>query len=208
MSFKGGNKKSNVYPSDEGYNLYADQYDLSSGFLNSFENYELLRMFGDLKGKKILDVGCGTGRIVRDLIDSGGEVTALDISSEMLKLCEKRFPRIECVVGDVEDMPFEDGTFDVCVSMFLIVHLRDLQQAFDEVYRVMKDGGMFILSNVNQRKAPKLKLADGKEIVIESYYHRPEDVLKALDRSFFKVEDEKFVYDNDVWINQIIKVRK
>lgn len=208
MSFKGGNKKSNVYSSEEGYNLYADQYDLSSGFLNTFENYELLRMFGDLKEKKILNVGAGTGRNIRDLIDLGSEVTALDISEEMLKLCEKRFPRIECVVGDVEKMPFEDNAFDVVVAMFVIVHLRDLTKAFDEIYRVMKDGGMFIVSNINQRKAPKLKLLDGKEIVIESYYHRPEDVIKALDRSYFKVEDEKFVYDDGIWINQIIKVRK
>ena len=94
------------------------------------------------------------------------------------------------------------------IASFFIVHLKNLTKTFDEIYRVLKDGGEFVLTNINQRKAPKLDIGSGKKIVIQSYYHRPEDVIKALENSFFKIEKEEFVKDGKAWINQIIKVKK
>jgi len=132
----------------------------------------------------------------------------LDISPSMLEILKKHHGRVETVCGDVEKMPFEDESFDVVTAMFLIVHLYDLEKTFDEIYRVLKPGGIFILSNINQRKAPKLKTSDGEEIVIRSHYHMPEKVLSALEHSFFEVEKEVMVMEGKTWVNQIIKAVK
>lgn len=207
MSFKGG-KKSNVYDVEEGYNLYATAYDDSLGYLNSFEGDLFLKLVGDIKGKKVLDVGAGTGRIIHNLNMAGGEVTAVDLSENMLKVLKKKFPRIEAKQGDIEELPFEDETFDVVVATFVIVHLRELQDAFDEVYRVLKPGGVFIVTNINQKKAPKLKTRDNKTVVIKSHYHRPENVVEALEKSFFKIEANEYLNEKKVWVNQIVRAVK
>ncbi|MBT7736481.1 class I SAM-dependent methyltransferase [Candidatus Peregrinibacteria bacterium] len=208
MSYR-GERKSNVHKSAEGYDLYASSYDASTPFLNTFERDELFKLMGDLNGKKVLDLGSGTGRSVTRLKVAGAtDVTAIDISKEMVEILKKDHSHVDARLGDVEELPFEDDSFDLVNALFVIVHLGDLREMLDEAYRVLKPGGVFILSNVNQRKAPKLKLKDGTEIVIKSYYHMPKKVLEALENSFFKVEKEVFVKEGGVWINQLVKAVK
>ena len=200
--------KGKVLNSKEGYNLYSSTYEKNTAYLNSFEKNIVLEFMGNLTGKKALDLGCGTGRLVKDLINSGAEVVGIDISDEMIKIMKNKFPKVKSLVADSENLLFDDSSFDFVIASFFIVHLKNLTKTFDEIYRVLKDGGKFVLTNINQRKAPKLDLGSGKKIVIQSYYHRPEDVIKALENSFFKIEKEEFVKDGKVWINQIIKVKK
>jgi ubiquinone/menaquinone biosynthesis C-methylase UbiE len=195
---------SNVYDSAEGYDLWAKHYDEKEVFLNSFEEGSMGNFWGDLQGKKVLDLGCGTGRLISEMLIDGGEVTGVDVSDEMLKIAREKFPNVEFVQGISSDLPFENDTFDVVVAAFLIVHVRDLRTTFREIHRVLKEGGRLILTNINQRKSPKLKM-DGKEIVIKSHYHMPDHVIKALEDEIFTIEDEKFLYDGEMWVNQIIK---
>jgi len=206
MTYKG--KKSRVCAPEEGYNLYADIYEGDIGYLNSFEKDVLINTLGDLKGKRVLDLGAGTGRMIHHLRNLGATVVAVDVSEKMLERLKKRYADVECHVADVENLPFEDESFDLVLAAFLIVHLGDLTTAFDEAYRVLKPGGYFVVTNINQRRAPKLKLKNGEGIVIDSYYHRPEDVLKALNGSFFEIKKEDFVMEGKAWTNQIIKAFK
>lgn len=207
MNYK-GKTKSKLHNSAEGYNLYAEKYDESQKFLNSFEKGQLFSLMGDLKGKKVLDVGCGTGRLIGELKLFGADIVACDVSSEMLKITKKKYPAVETVEADIEDLPFEDKTFDVVIATFMIVHLKFLERAFEEVYRVLKDGGVFILTNINQRRAPKLKTNEGEKIVISSFYHRPEDVLKVLEGNFFDIDKNEMIMEGKMWINQIVRAVK
>lgn len=196
--------------------MYAKFYDKTTNFLNSFEKGKLIEFCGDLKGKKVLDIGCGTGR-VEDLIKTNNadnpdpnscpQITAADISDEMLKIAKHRHPDVEFVQADINAMPFKDEEFDVVIAAFVIVHIKNLTKAFKEIDRVLKPNGIFILTNINQRKAPKLQI-EKEKIVIKSFYHMPEHVLKALKESFFEVEKEEFVEENGTWINQIVRARK
>ena len=114
---------------------------------------------------------------------------------------------VKKIVGEAEDLPFGDNSFDIVIATFLIVHLKDLERFFDEVYRVLKPGGLFLVTNINQRKAPEIKV--GKELVeVESYYHKPELVVEELENLAFEIRENKFVKEGDVWINQIILVSK
>jgi ubiquinone/menaquinone biosynthesis C-methylase UbiE len=197
-----------VLDSDDGYNKYAKYYDKDWFFLDSFERGELFHLLGDLRGKKVLDVGCGSGRIIADLRKFGATVVAADISESMVHSTKKKFPDIEVIISDVADMPFEDNSFDFVIATFLIVHLKFLEPAFNEVNRVLKPGGSFILTNINQRKSPKLKVGDKEEIVIKSFYHRPQNVLEDLESSLFSIDKEKFIYEGKTWINQLVKAVK
>lgn len=190
-----------------GYDLAAEVYDRKEKYLDSFEKNKLIAKLGDVSGKKILDAGAGTGRIALKLANLGANVTALDVSREMLRVLKNKTKKsIETVVGDAENMPFADESFDIVVAAFLIVHFNNPKYFFQEVYRVLKPGGVLIVSNINQRKPPEVETRTEK-IVIESYYHRPESIRQELEDLAFSV-DEEIVEENGVWVNQIIRSEK
>jgi len=214
-------RKTKLLSSEAGYNLAADFYDENENYLNSFEQGELIPLLGALADKKILDVGAGTGRLSLSLANRGASVTALDVSPKMLELLKRKLQRrvsndgtrrdfvkskIQTVVGDAESLPFEKNTFDIVTAAFLIVHLKDPRRFFDEVYRVLKDGGVFVVTNINQKDPPLVKTKEG-EIIIESFYHRPEKIREILESLAFSVE-EVFIKEKDVWVNQIVVARK
>ncbi len=200
--------KIRVLNSKQGYNLLVDYYHKKEKYWDSFEKDRVLSLLGDVNNKKILDVGAGTGRLASRLVKLGAEVTALDVSEEMLKRIKiKTKTKIEIMVGEAENLSFSDESFDIIIATFLIVHLKDLRRFFDEVYRVLKSGGLFLVTNINQRKAPEIKTKEGI-VEIESYYHRPEAVVEELENLAFEIVENKFVNEGETWINQIILAKK
>jgi len=195
--------KIKILSSVPGYDLAATVYDKREKYLNSFERERVVEVLGDLKGKEVLDVGAGTGRLSLGLAVAGAEVVALDVSEEMLKILKQKNAHIKTVVGDAESLPFADNVFDIVTAAFLIVHLKEPTCFFDEVYRVLKPNGKFLVTNINQKEPPEVITKAGA-IKIESYYHRPESVREKLEQLAFKIEHEEFIRENGVWINQIV----
>ncbi|MEK7580146.1 MAG: class I SAM-dependent methyltransferase [Patescibacteria group bacterium] len=200
-------KKIKILDSKSGYNLAAANYDKKEKYLNSFEQGKIFELLGEIKNKEVLDVGAGTGRLTNILVQKGAKVTAMDISKKMLDVLRRKNPLIKTIIGGAENLPFKDKIFDLVISTFLIIHLKDLTKFFNEVCRVLKDDGYFLLTNINQKEAPEIDTVKGL-IKIESHYHRPEKARKLLEESAFNIEKEIFVREKDVWINQILFVRK
>lgn len=200
-------RKIKILSSLAGYNLAANYYDEKEKYLNSFEKNKMLPLLGDVIKKKILDVGAGTGRLSLQLFKAGAEVIALDMSNSMLKKLRAKNKQIQIVIGDAENLPFENESFDIVIAAFLVVHLQNPRRFFDEVYRVLKDDGIFLFTNINQKEAPLVKTANG-DIKIESFYHRPEKIVELLNDLAFKVERELFIKEGASWVNQIIVAKK
>ena len=115
--------------------------------------------------KKILNVGCGPGTEAILLAGMGYEVTALDFSPRMVELTKENSAEmgvcVTAVVGDAEQLPFEDGTFDAVVSNYALWAIPHPQTAIDEWHRVLKSGGQIayidgIWSTAGYSKARKL----------------------------------------------------
>jgi ubiquinone/menaquinone biosynthesis C-methylase UbiE len=192
----------------EGYARFASIYDENEKYWDNFEQNYLKGHIRSVKGKKVLDAGAGTGRLSIRLFDAGADVTALDISPEMLSVLHKKNPDIKTIEGDLENMPFPDDTFDMVFSSLALVHLKKIELFLDECYRVLKDDGRLILVNVHYRKPMVLKDNKGK-YTIKCYNHFPRHVRETAEELAFGVEDEIIVTEGDnVWISQILILKK
>jgi ubiquinone/menaquinone biosynthesis C-methylase UbiE len=98
----------------------------------------------DLRGRRVLDLGCGTGRLSAALAEEGiARVWGVDASAEMLAVAREKLPAgVGLKQGRAEDLPFRDGWFERVV-MWLVVHLVDRPAAFAEVARVLAPDGRF-----------------------------------------------------------------
>jgi ubiquinone/menaquinone biosynthesis C-methylase UbiE len=104
---------------------------------------------GALRGRTILDIGCGTGRLALALgSHHGATVTGLDPSPEMLSVAQRKNPSGVWVLGHAESLPFTEGAFERAVSS-LVVHHLDRAVAFPEVHRVLEAGGRLVISTAD-----------------------------------------------------------
>ncbi len=106
---------------------------------NWWEVYEALAREGDLTGRRVLDVGCGTGRFAAALSDRA-KVWGVDQSTEMLDVARVRAPAVRFKHASVDALPFKDGWFERA-TMWLVVHLLDRPRAYAEIRRVLAPGG-------------------------------------------------------------------
>lgn len=104
--------------------------------------FEALVRLGDLRGRRVLDVGCGTGALAAALAERAhGKVWGVDPSEEMLAVARGRVPRgVGLKLGRAEELPFRDGWFERIVFS-LVVHLVDRSPAFAEAARVLVPAG-------------------------------------------------------------------
>lgn len=196
-------------PPKEGYARYAHEYDQREKFWNSFEQDTFRPYIHASKGKRVLDAGAGSGRVTMRLQKAGADVTALDISPEMLAILKTKSGDIELVEGDMEDMPFEDDTFDMVFSSMAMVHLKKIIPFLDECYRVLKDDGIMVLLNIHYRNPLILKDDQGR-YAIECYNHFPRHVIEAAEQLAFKIEKSEILTEppSSTWMSQLIVLRK
>ena len=93
------------------------------------------------EGRRLLDVGCGTGHQLAALRARGYEVAGVDASEAMLRHARENNPQAEIVRAEVDRLPFDDVTFDYVISIEVLRHLRDPVPAIREFARVLKPGG-------------------------------------------------------------------
>ncbi|TSA44345.1 class I SAM-dependent methyltransferase, partial [bacterium] len=116
---------------------------------------EILRLLGDVKGQKILDVGCGPGLLTRQIAARGAEVTAYDNSAEQIQLAleeENAHPLgIRYLIADANSIEKESGLppayFDSAISTLVLHYAKDLaelEQFFSSTFRLLKEDSRFI----------------------------------------------------------------
>jgi SAM-dependent methyltransferase len=124
---------------DPDHDFYFWQFNLPS----------LLTMVPPTPTGRILDLGCGEGRVGRELSRSGARVVGLDISPFLARAATEGDPPVRAIVGRGSQLPFADDTFDVVVASMSLHDMTDAETAIAETARVLVPGGALCLSVVH-----------------------------------------------------------
>jgi SAM-dependent methyltransferase len=131
----------------------ADGWDAKAGPYLDFWTPITARVFEPIlnaaevgQGTRLLDVGCGPGELAVAAQARGAIPTGIDIAPAMVDLAKERHPDLTFEVGDAEELPFDDGSFDAVVANFVLLHLGRPEVAIGEWVRVLAAGRRLALS--------------------------------------------------------------
>jgi ubiquinone/menaquinone biosynthesis C-methylase UbiE len=116
-----------------------------------------------VKGRMVLDAGCGRGRAtVAAALAGAAEVVGVDISTQMLDLAREAAEtarvadRVSFRQAGLEQLPLEDGTFDIAFLLEILLHLADPVATLGELHRVLRPGGVLMVTTVGANPAARL----------------------------------------------------
>jgi SAM-dependent methyltransferase len=154
-------------------------------------------LLGDVRGKIVLDLGCGTGENVIPLLERGAHVIGIDISPELIGLAQKRLlsANLEATlrIGDAYATGLPDESVDAIFSMALIHHL-DIKPVRDEMWRVLRTGGVIVLREpirFSKGYTWLRRLLPAKQDISEFEHPLTRDELALLTQPF-KVEGTRY----------------
>jgi ubiquinone/menaquinone biosynthesis C-methylase UbiE len=196
------------------YNKIAKRYHKLSAnhFFNAYlEVPATSSLLKNVKDKKVLDLGCGTGRHTIILKNRGAKVWGLDLSPKMLEIAKTEIKGVDFKVGTVYNLPYKSNFFDIVMSGLVVGYFEDIDKAFKEIHRVLKKNGIFVFSITN----PLLEISKhikGKSQIFRKfgnyfkegrtyvhwptfmanvlYYHRTlQSLVRAIVKNKFVIED-------------------
>jgi SAM-dependent methyltransferase len=181
--------------------------------------FELL---GNLKNKKVLDIGCGAGIYAKEMTKRGAKVKGFDLSPKMLEIAKKENPNLDLKKGSFYKIPFKEK-FDIAVAPLVIDYAENWDKVFRQVSKILKNKGYFIFSSGNpvtevttkqNKKNPLVREFKGyfderkiskpwrnilhkkqvKDVLMPIHHKTYETVIKTIVRNGFEIVDYKDCY--------------
>ena len=170
------------------YNDWAETYDIVQNHTRDLAAKVLRQVKLDLDGRKVVEVGCGTGRNTTWLAERAAEMVGLDFSEEMLARARSLVndPRVSFIQHDArKTWPLADYSADVVIAMLILEHVEKLEPVFVEAARVLNTGGQFFLCELHPMKqlmggqAQFSNTRTGERQLISAFLHDVSDYVNA-----------------------------
>jgi malonyl-CoA O-methyltransferase len=136
------------------YKLWAKGYEKIENPMFELEKGRFIPLLGVVKGKKILDLGCGTGRNSVPLAKKGALVYGIDFSREMLNEARKKAKKSKVKIefkrqNITKRLPYSNESFDIVIADLVFNHIKNLKLLLKEISRVLKPEGFCLASDVH-----------------------------------------------------------
>lgn len=143
------------------------------------EREALLRLLEPLPGERVLEIGCGTGILSREMADRGLEVTGIDISTAMLDVARKnnRSSNITFLCADGANLPFPEAAYDVVVCFTVLEFVARPEDVITEAWRVLKPGGRLLIGFLN-RLSPWAVARRGRGVFAQARFYTHWEMLR------------------------------
>ena len=167
------------------------------------------RLLGDVRGKRLLELACGGAQNAIALAKWGARVTAVDLSSKQLsharRLVESEAADVALIQADIERLTmFADESFDAIISSNGIEFVTDLDSCLLEWHRVLRPGGIAVISTVHPLGAFEWDEGQGA-LIVRNYFNLPVEVWHDVGETdgqrgltFFRTMEEMFSTLTDV----------
>lgn len=182
------------------YSMFKDSYENMEGYVPEADmglGCGLPTEFANIKkGDTVIDLGAGAGNdvfVARAVAGDTGKVIGLDMTQEMIEKANENkaklgYENVEFKYGEIESMPFEDNVADVVVSNCVLNLVPNKNKAFEEIYRILKPGAHFCVSDIVLQG----HLTEGLMKSAEMYAGcvagalQKDDYLNAIEKAGFK----------------------
>ena len=166
----------------------SSEFDLEKEQFFKKSNIKLVQLLGDVKGKKVLDVGCGIGSLSFYLAQEGADVIGIDLSSNLIEYCKEQSKvlgmAIEFKIMNAQIPDFEEESFDIILGSRIIHHLPDIGLFFNTCKRLLKTKGFIAF--------------------IEPLKRNP---IVELNRKYFAPK-ERTIHEHPLFISDIVNTGK
>ena len=155
---------------------------------NRFISTQLKRHLDELKGKRLLELGCGRGTSsIYQAVIHGLEVVPTDYSEGAVTIANRNMDKYgvpgQAVQADIFNLPFPPGSFDVVISLGVMEHIENAVDAYREMHRMLRPGGVMISMNVPEKSDNIQRIAS------------------PLNRLLVQIKDSFAIQDNKPWLD-------
>jgi ubiquinone/menaquinone biosynthesis C-methylase UbiE len=178
------------------YDRWAAQYDSDRNATRDLDADVVRRSPLDLAGRRVLELGCGTGKNSAWLAERAGELVALDFSPGMLDVARSRVraPNVRFVQHDIRaPWPVDAGCVDVVIGNLVLEHVRDLAPLFAEAARVLSAGGQLFLCELHpyrQLRGGQAHFTDGatrETVPVTAFLHSTSEYVNGAIAAGFEL---------------------
>ncbi|AFP38760.1 class I SAM-dependent methyltransferase [Mycolicibacterium smegmatis] len=159
-----------------------------------FRRHEVVyqRLAHRCAGRDVLEAGCGEGYGADLIADVARRVIGLDYDEATVAHVRARYPRVDIRHGNLAELPLPDASVDVVVNFQVIEHLWDQAQFVSECFRVLRPGGVFLVSTPN-----RITFSPGRDTPLNPFHTRElnaAELTELLETAGFEVEDTLGVF--------------
>ena len=177
-------------------------YNKFLGYFQMLVIKKLFKVIGDIKDKNVLEVGCGTGRFTKLMINKGAKVTGIDLQPDTIMVNRKKIPNAEFLYMSATDIDFEKETFDIVISVTVLQHIpyNEQEKAINEIMRVVKQDGYIIIMENIKHIGPTV-FSNSPERWQELFLkNNSVKILARLGQEYFPLQENK-IFDSIYTVN-------
>jgi ubiquinone/menaquinone biosynthesis C-methylase UbiE len=189
----------------QSYNYWAEQYDTNDNKTRDLEAIALRKTLSNISFDTVLEVGCGTGKNTVWLLEKTKQVTAIDLSEEMLAKAKQKIssPHVQFLQADITiGWTFTNQLYDLVSFSLVLEHIQDLDHIFNEVAAKLKGGGYVYIGELHPFKQytgtkARFNIEDGQHVVTCYNHHISEFIQSAKKFGMMPIDIGEYFDDDD-----------